>query len=210
MSNKITFNTNILHEPIIELYRGKIYCNIIKYFIMITTKYLDSKIFSVKKSYPRTLTNILSSWIFTLYAFNKSRQDSFFPDNYENIIILKRTLLDFCKYDTTIENSEEIIDNILNQFIDYYLNGKLIKSEKKSTILATPPDGNTPLYLGNTPFLPFDAYLGRVIRWSSPVDPQTAWDTYLSGNGVSSSVTPYHANLSIMKDHVTTSTYKLW
>ena len=109
MSNKITFNTNILHEPIIELYRGKIYCNIIKYFIMITTKYLDSKIFSVKKSYPRTLTNILSSWIFTLYAFNKSRQDSFFPDNYENIIILKRTLLDFCKYDTTIENSEEII-----------------------------------------------------------------------------------------------------
>lgn len=120
MSNKIRFTTNILHEPIIELYRGKIYCNIIKYFIMITTKYLDSKIFSVKKSYPRTLTNILSSWIFTLYAFNKSRQDPFFPDNYENMIILKRTLLDFCKYDTTIENSEEIIDNILNQFIDYY------------------------------------------------------------------------------------------
>ena len=53
---------------------------------MITTKYLDSKIFSVKKSYPRTLTNILSSWIFTLYAFNKSRQDPFFPDNYENVI----------------------------------------------------------------------------------------------------------------------------
>lgn len=103
-----------------------------------------------------------------------------------------------------------IVVSVDGQFIDYYLNGKLIKSEKKSTILATPPDGNTPLYLGNTPFLPFDAYLGRVIRWSSPVDPQTAWDTYLSGNGVSSSVTPYHANLSIMKDHVTTSTYKLW
>lgn len=121
MSNKITFNTNISYEPIIELYRGKIYCNIIKYFIMITTKYLDSKIFSVKKSYPRTLTNILSSWIFTLYAFNKSRKDPFFPDDYENIIILKRTLLDFCKYDTNITNSEEIVDNILNQFIDFYI-----------------------------------------------------------------------------------------
>jgi hypothetical protein len=121
MSNKITFNTNISYEPIIELYRGKIYCNIIKYFIIITTKYLDSKIFSVKKSYPRTLTNILSSWIFTLYAFNKSRKDPFFPDDCENIIILKRTLLDFCKYDSNIINSEEIVDNILNQFIDFYI-----------------------------------------------------------------------------------------
>lgn len=103
-----------------------------------------------------------------------------------------------------------IIVSVDGQFIDYYINGKLVKSEKKSTILASPPDGNTPLYLGNSPFQPFDAYLGRVIRWSSAIDPQTAWDTYLSGNGTSNSISPYHANLSIVKDNVTTSTYKLW
>ena len=105
-----------------------------------------------------------------------------------------------------------IVVSVDNQFIDYYLNGKLIKSEKKQTMLKTPPSVNVPLYLGNsgyTPFIPFDAYLGKVIRWTTPVDPQTAWNEYLKGNGVSSMM-PYHANISFLKDNVTTSTYSLW
>ena len=105
-----------------------------------------------------------------------------------------------------------IVVSVDNQFIDYYLNGKLIKSEKKQIMLKTPPAVNVPLYLGNsgyTPFIPFDAYLGKVIRWTTPIDPQTAWNEYLKGNGVSSMM-PYHANISFLKDNVTTSTYSLW
>jgi hypothetical protein len=106
-----------------------------------------------------------------------------------------------------------IVVSVDNQFIDYYLNGKLIKSEKKQIMMKMPPNVDTPLYLGNsgyTPFIPFDAYLGKVIRWTTPIDPQTAWNTYLSGNGVSTSMMPYHANISFVKDNVTTSTYSLW
>ena len=103
-----------------------------------------------------------------------------------------------------------IIVSVDGQFVDYYLNGKLIKSEKKTLMMATPPDVNTPLYLGNNPFIPFDAYLGRVIQWTNPIDPQTAWTTYLNGNGLSSNISPYHANLSFIKDNVTSSTYQLW
>ena len=53
-------------NPILELYRGKIYANILKSFIYSCINNLGTKIFSIKKSYPRTITNLLSSW-FLLY-----------------------------------------------------------------------------------------------------------------------------------------------
>jgi len=55
-------------DPILELYRGKIYCNILNNFIFVCTKHLGKEIFSIKKSYQRTLTNLLSSWMFNLYS----------------------------------------------------------------------------------------------------------------------------------------------
>ena len=111
-----------------------------------------------------------------------------------------------------------IIVSVDNQFVDYYLNGKLVKSEKKQMMMMMPPDAGTGLTLGNSPkdsfvnmpFVPFDAYLGKVIHWQTPVDPQTAWTTYLNGNGVSNKIFPYHANLSFIKDNVTTGTYSLF
>lgn len=103
-----------------------------------------------------------------------------------------------------------IVISVDNLFVDYYINGKLVKSEKKQLMMKTPPDANTPLYFGNNPFYPFDAYLGKVIRWTNPVDPQTAWSTYLNGNGMGSTMMPYHANLSIIKDNIQTATYNLW
>lgn len=125
-------------DPILELYRGKIYCNILNNFIFVCTKQLGKEIFSIKKSYQRTLTNLLSSWMFNLYSFSnlsienyniifndnkytkKEYQDAFIPDNYNDISILKITLLDFCKYNNDDKNYEEIIDNILNEFIIFF------------------------------------------------------------------------------------------
>ena len=37
-------------DPILELYRGKIYCNILNNFIFVCTKYLGKEIFSVIES----------------------------------------------------------------------------------------------------------------------------------------------------------------
>jgi len=119
INNKIIFKNKNIIDPILELYRGKIYCQIIKMFIYIITENLGTEIFSIKKSYPRTLTNLLSSWMFTLYSFESNNNDPFFPDNFNNIEPLKITLLDFCKYDENNKNYENIIDNIINEFIKF-------------------------------------------------------------------------------------------
>jgi len=116
--HKIVFKTKNNIDPIMELYRGKIYCQIIKIFIHIITEELGTKIFSVKKSYPRTLTNLLSSWMFTLYAFGTNNNDPFFPDSFTNTLSLKITLLDFCKHnkDQSLDY-DKIIDDVLIKFI---------------------------------------------------------------------------------------------
>lgn len=103
--------------PILELYRGKIYCDIIKNFTYNIINKLGSKIFSYKKTCMRTLTNLLSSWIFTLYIEYGNNNDPFFPDSFNNITVLKETLLNFCKYDVNIIEPENIITPILDNFI---------------------------------------------------------------------------------------------
>lgn len=109
-------------DVILELYRGKLFCNIIKEFINDATQLLGTKIFSVKKSFPRTLTNLLSSWMFNLYAsenFN-SNLDPFLPNNYNETNSLKLTLLDLVKYDSTIQNANNLIDSLLNKLVKLF------------------------------------------------------------------------------------------
>jgi len=108
-NNKNLFDINI------EIYRGKIYCEILKYFISILINLFGKKIFSIKKPYQKTLTNLLSSWMFNLYLLYDLNNDQFFPDKFDDTTILKNILLDFCKYDTQIENKEEKIDNVYTQ-----------------------------------------------------------------------------------------------
>jgi hypothetical protein len=109
-----------------------------------------------------------------------------------------------------------ILVSVDGQFIDYYLNGKLIKSEKKtfpptqpSNINIVPTSG---IYLGNSgvaPGIPFDAYISSLIKFDTPVDPQTAWSYYLNGNGISS-YTGYNVDLTISQNHTNPHTYSLW
>lgn len=128
-NNKIIFKNKLMIDPILELYRGKIYCQIIKMFIHIVTQKLGTEIFSIKKSYPRTLTNLLSSWMFILYAFETNKNDPFFPDNFDNTESLKVTLLDFCKHNKDNNNCEEIIDSIIIEFIEF-VNSQIIVLDK--------------------------------------------------------------------------------
>jgi hypothetical protein len=114
-----------------------------------------------------------------------------------------------------------IIVNVDGQFVDYYINGKLIKSEKKLYTLAAPPDINTPIHIGNagspqpkqygtaTANGAFDATIANFTQWSTPIDPQTAWSAYLAGNG-QNSYTQYNADLSILKNQSAQTTIKLF
>ena len=103
-------------DIILELYRGKLFCYIIKEFINDAIKLFGTKIFSVKKSFPRTLTNLLSSWMFNLYAsenFNPL-MDPFLPNNYNEVNALKLTLIDLVKYDDSLKNVDNLIEILLN------------------------------------------------------------------------------------------------
>jgi hypothetical protein len=123
ISNKkklIIKNQNYIetYDLILELYRGKIYCDILKYFINLVIHKLGTKIFSIKKTYPRTLTNLLSSWLFTLYSSTTNNLDPFFPDSFEDTSALRETLLNFCKYDLKLVDSNNIINIILIDFLN--------------------------------------------------------------------------------------------
>jgi len=103
-----------------------------------------------------------------------------------------------------------------NQFADVYLDGKLVKSQRfyrsneaGGVFPAIPPDATSaPIYLGNSqtqPFVPFDAYTSEFKRWTVPVDPETAWNTYLEGNGtnaISRAFSSYGIDVSVLKNNV--------
>jgi hypothetical protein len=100
-----------------------------------------------------------------------------------------------------------------NQFMDVYLDGKLVKSQRfykqvgwRSKFPETPPNSTTaPIYLGNNPFTPFDAYISEFKRWTVPIDPDSAWKNYLDGNGTSAlskAFSSYGVDVSILKNNV--------
>jgi hypothetical protein len=128
----------------------------------------------------------------------------------------------------------QIIVNVDGQIVDYYINGKLIKSEKHTRVLGTPPNidknPNTPIYLGNSggysnttypkaissyktvaTSTPFDAVLSKFVRWINTIDPETAWNSYLSGNGQSAmNLSQYNAQLAISQNNITQATYSIF
>ena len=54
-------------EPLLELYKGKLFSYLIKIFINLCIDQFGTQIFSIKKSFTRTISNILSCWMFSLY-----------------------------------------------------------------------------------------------------------------------------------------------
>lgn len=95
--------------------------------------------------------------------------------------------------------------------VDCYINGKLIKSSKLTGDAKSPASSTlSPIKIGNGTV--WDAVLAKFTRFTKPVDPQTAWDNYLSGNGSSGifSFGNFSANLAVLKDNVQYSNVKLF
>lgn len=105
-------------NPVLELYKGKNYINILNKFIYDCITNLNTKIFSFKKNYKRTITNLLSTWMFYLYSNRLDNDDSFFPSNYKNTDVIKKTILDYCKLDETIDKKN--VDKILSMLVNSY------------------------------------------------------------------------------------------
>ena len=96
-----------------EIYRGELYCILLKNFIKSCLVNLNETTFSHKKSSTRTLTNLLSSWFFTLYHNYNFKDDPFFPTNYNHMNQLIKTLEDYCSL-TIVPDHKHKINNIIN------------------------------------------------------------------------------------------------
>jgi hypothetical protein len=107
-------------SPILELYKGKLFSYLIKSFINDCINSFGTNIFTIKKSFSRTLTNLFSSWIFTLYITYDFSSDYFFPTNYHDTESLEYTLRDLCKYDSSITDIDEKINNIITKLKENY------------------------------------------------------------------------------------------
>jgi hypothetical protein len=117
---EINYN-NFEHQEtsiLLELYRGKLYNELINKFIYSSLKNFNEKIFSNKKKYYRTLVNLLSTWIFTQYSYYDFKNDAFFP-NIKTNKFLKNTLYDYSTIDT-IKDVHTKINNIIYNLNNNY------------------------------------------------------------------------------------------
>ena len=93
-----------------------------------------------------------------------------------------------------------LIVSVDNAYIDTYVNGKLTKSIlEQDGILA--PSSTAPMAFG----VAAGTSLAKFTRYTTPIDPQTAWDKYSAGNG-SNKLAKYLGTLgmdvSLKKDNI--------
>ena len=129
-THDILFHYNNIDTPPpdihLEIYRGELYCNLLKVFTRSCTTNLTNKVLSHKKTINRTITNLLSSWFFTLYQYYDFKKDAFFPSNYNYMETLTKTLEDYCSLENNSSNSSDInhyttkIQNIINDLTHEY------------------------------------------------------------------------------------------
>uniref|UniRef100_A0A6C0J0P9 LamG-like jellyroll fold domain-containing protein n=1 Tax=viral metagenome TaxID=1070528 RepID=A0A6C0J0P9_9ZZZZ len=177
---------------------------------------------------PTSLRYAYGIWIY-VHSWDSSKAKTIYsrPNNIKLYFDKNSPIL---KCDITLDNDTpktlEITDNFPiqkwthivisadGQYIDSYIDGKLVKSGRMYTAEPastpkTPGDGDMNLGGGTT----FDAYISKFQHWDKPVDPQTVWDTYNEGNGqgnMTNFVSSYGIDLSILKDNVEQSKYKIF
>lgn len=111
----------------------------------------------------------------------------------------------------------QIIISVDNQYLDAYIDGKLVKSaraykeDEKGNDMPKVPSASAAMSLGGGTM--FDAYVSRFKHWTMPINPQIAWSSYMEGNGDSSLksyVSSYGVDMSILKDNVEQSKFRLF
>jgi hypothetical protein len=94
--------------------------------------------------------------------------------------------------------------------LDFYLDGKLIKSYQPNGSI-TNPSPTSSINFGDAN--KHDIYLAKFQRNPTALDPRTAWRLYLSGPGTGvpmSSNYNYNLSMSVLKDDVVQKTYSIY
>lgn len=92
-----------------------------------------------------------------------------------------------------------VVISLDNTQLDLYLDGKIVNSRMLSITPAVPEGTNPSIVFGNG-----DMFISQLNRQTTPMDPQTAWSTYMSGNGngFSSMFSSYGLNMIFSKNQV--------
>ena len=94
---------------------------------------------------------------------------------------------------------------INNRAMDIYLDGKLVKSQ---TMTVQKTSDKSIIKFGGG-----DIYIAEFERLATPIDPQTAWDRYMAGNGgsyISNMFSSYGATMILSKDQVDMKKFTLF
>jgi hypothetical protein len=106
--------------------------------------------------------------------------------------------------------------NVDGNFVDLYLDGKMIKSVKlacnQANSVAAAGSTGVPIVLGGS--VASDVMISNLKRWSAPMAPQEVWSNYLSGSGGAGSLqnlfSAYGVGVSLYRDNVEQSMFRLF
>jgi hypothetical protein len=118
----------------------------------------------------------------------------------------------------TLQRWVYLVISVDNQFVDLYLDGKLVKSVKMNNttyqdtanVVSTTITTTQAKTMAAVNFGCIDGViLANFQRWETPLDPQSVWNYYMRGNGQSGNLTNYNVNLDFVKNNVLTTQWKL-
>jgi len=202
------------------------------YFTMnSTTLFSSEKLFNTQEtveitSKPTSTRYAYGIWIY-VNEWDSNIQKVIF-DRKDNVKLYLDTMSPTLKCDITMSASDtetvnitdnfplqkwtHVIVNADNQYFDFYLDGKLVKSVRAHADSSIPkqPLKDTKMNLGSG--VPFDAHVTRFYHWNQPIDPHTAWKTYMAGNGqstITNATSSYGVNLHVLKDNIEYTKFQL-
>ena len=107
-----------------------------------------------------------------------------------------------------LQRWEHVVISVNQSYIDFYLDGKLIKSVNAGVNPNLPPaNASKPaqIHFGNG-----DVYIAGFQRVANSMDPQTAWNLYLAGSGTTKSLINYGLSMTLSKNNTPESTITLF
>jgi hypothetical protein len=96
-----------------------------------------------------------------------------------------------------------ILVSVDNNIVDFYLDGKLVRSADMGT---TPSPTGVSATIGSIP----NAHIAKFTRWTTPMNPQAAYEVYMKGNGQTGMLPAYGIDVSVFKDNIEQSKFKLF
>lgn len=110
-----------------------------------------------------------------------------------------------------------VVVSVQNQYIDLYLQGKLVKSVQLTSVPTQPGDDSNSVSLGkdavaSSNTTPWDASVAKFQYYTNSLNPQDVWSNYMAGNGqkmLGTSFSSYGVNVDLTANGVKQNSFKL-